>query len=89
MLRHLGLWEQQPDPQEGKTRTPVDEPVVLHNFAYGYPDNKSPPSSITKTGRWRTPHAATAGGDYHRRGLIPFFKSFANKKTCAKLDVRR
>jgi hypothetical protein len=43
ILRHLGLWKEQPDPHEGKTKTPVDGSVVLEDFDDGWPQYEEPP----------------------------------------------
>ena len=72
ILRHLGLWKQPPDSNEGKTKTPADGPVVFDDFDDGLrlveptprkagPGMKSPSSSTTKPGRWRNPPPATTG----------------------------
>jgi len=72
ILRHLGLWKQQPDPNEGKNKTPVDGSVVLDDFEDGLrlvrptarragPDIKSPPSYTTEPGRRANPPPATTG----------------------------
>jgi hypothetical protein len=42
ILRHLGLWKQHQDPQEGKNKAPADGPAVLDHFNDGWPGYEEP-----------------------------------------------
>jgi hypothetical protein len=42
ILRHLGLWKQQQDSHDRKTKVPADGPVVLDDFDDGWPGYEEP-----------------------------------------------